>query len=96
MPSTITGETNDGTCGTALGSWAGVRASAGSTVSDITATRDAAALKHTHFSRRGTHIITRTFFEFDTSSVSVAPTEATLNIRGHGSSLDVLLDFIVV
>jgi|2_EtaG_2_1085320.scaffolds.fasta_scaffold08304_4 hypothetical protein len=94
MPSTITGGTNDGTCSSDFGSWDSVRASGGANVSNITLTRDANALRFIYATRRGTHRLYRAFFEFDTSSISVTPTEATLKIHGHGGIT--LLDCIVV
>ena len=93
MPSTVTGGTNDGTCKGALTSFASARNHAGFAVSDLTLTRDANALKYTYFSRRGKYQFFRVFFEFDTSGITIAPTEATLNIRGHANDA---LDVIVV
>ena len=77
----IIGGTNDGWCSAGVGSWNSMRSHAGSNF-DSNNTYDIVAVGITYFARRGTVLIKRAFFEFDTSGVSVVPSDATLKIQG--------------
>ena len=80
MP-TIYAEANDGFAGHGLAPWAETRNGAGNTV-DSNDQSDVEAVWHFYHSGRGTYGIRRAFFEFDTSDISAAPSEATLKIYG--------------
>ena len=78
---TIYSGTNDGHCGHGLAAWADARNGAGN-VFDSNDVRHANPVWHFYHSGRGTYGIYRAFFEFDTSGVTIAPSAATLKIRG--------------
>ena len=67
---TIIGGANDGYCGTALGTWANTRNSAGD-LYDSNNTGDIQAVYHLFAARRGTWLLRRAFFEFDTSGLII-------------------------
>jgi hypothetical protein len=66
-----------------------------SSVVDNPSGNDQFAIQHFFSSGRGggTHKFRRIFIHFDTSSISLTPSSATLNIRGHsaGNNADVIL-----
>ncbi len=66
-----------------------------SSVVDNPSGNDQFAIQHFFSSGRGggTHKFRRIFIHFDTSSISLTPSSATLNIRGHsiGNDADVIL-----
>jgi hypothetical protein len=77
----IVGGTNDGWCQNAVAGWAAARDHAGYSF-DSNNSIDITAVSHQYFIRRGTYIMRRAFFEFDTSGISVVPSAATLKIQG--------------
>ena len=80
MP-TIYSETNDGFAGHGLAPWADSRGGAGNAF-DSNDASDIEAVWSFYHSGRGTWGIRRAFFEFDTLGITVAPSAATLKIRG--------------
>ena len=82
---TIIGGANDGWCGTVLGTWVNTRDSDGD-LYDSNNSSDSQAVYHLFASRRGTWLLKRAFFEFDTSGISVAPSAATLKIHGYSNN----------
>ena len=85
MPS-IYGSTGDGYAASALvSSWVLARNSAGNTADNNNLRDPSASFIYVEAGRGGTlYGIRRSFMFFDTSSISVAPSEATLKIRGFG------------
>ena len=95
MPSTINGETADGWVQSYLqGTWAGLRqrtAPQWRIDDDNLRDVDAVTMYHTEGMRGSSYGMKRAFFDFDVSGITVEPTEATLNIRGHANGdLDVI------
>ena len=78
----IASNTNDGYCAQGLNSWVDARAGAGNGF-DSNNNQDANAVWQFYHLGRGTYGIYRAFFEFDTSGIADAPSEATLKIRGY-------------
>jgi hypothetical protein len=81
---TIAGGSNDGYCGTSLGTWANTRNHVGSTVDSNNAS-DTQAVFHFYHSGRGKWGIRRAFFEFNTLGISDEPSAATLKIYGYSN-----------
>ena len=79
---TIYSGTNDGMCGMGLRSWADARNGAGNSFDSNDARHGNPVWQYYH-SGRGTYGIYRAFFEFDTSGVTIAPSAATLKVKGH-------------
>ena len=79
---TIPSGSNDGYCGSGLGTWAAVRNNAGS-LFDSNNSSDTLAVHHFFSAGRGKYGIRRAFFEFDTSGISDTPVDATLKIHGY-------------
>ena len=73
---------------TSTTNWASARDATSGTVSS-TSTRDFLGIYASHTAGRGGGTLARVyryFFRFDTSGISVTPTNATLKIRGNGST----------
>ena len=79
---TIYSGTNDGMCGMGLRSWADARNGAGNSFDSNDARHGNPVWQYYH-SGRGTYGIYIAFFEFDTSGVTIAPSAATLKVKGH-------------
>ena len=79
---TIYAGTNDGMCASDLVSWVSARNHAGASF-DSDDLRDADGISIYYHAGRGNAGIKRSFFAFDTSGVSVAPTDGTLKIFGY-------------
>ena len=80
--------------GVGSGTFSTARESNADSVTDNPSTSDGNAIQHFFSSGRGggTHRLRRTFIHFDTSSVSVAPQDATINIVGNtNTSADVIV-----
>jgi hypothetical protein len=94
MP-TINANRVGGAIGAGSSTFSTARESNANTVTDNPSTSDSNAIQHFFSSGRGggTHRFRRVFIHFDTSSVSVAPQDATLRLVGHG---DVSADVIAV
>jgi len=73
-------------------SWANARDGTSATATGLATTRNTSAVRVSRAAARGggaAYNVYRSFFEFDTSGVSVTPTDATLKIYGFfGSSAD--------
>ena len=82
MPDIVGGD-NDGYIYTNPGAWNTIRAVTSAATADSNNTTDSNAVSHIYFTRRGTHVIRRAFFEFDTTGITtVAPSAATLKVFG--------------
>ena len=80
--------------GVGSGTFSTARESNADSVTDNPSTSDGNAIQHFFSSGRGggTHRLRRSFIHFDTSSVSVAPQDATINIVGtSNTSADVIV-----
>jgi|TARA_B100000287_G_scaffold139279_1_gene131222 hypothetical protein len=75
--------------------WAGARDGTSAAFTGITSTRSTQAVAADKSSARGggtVYNVARAFFEFNTSGISVAPTDATLKIYGYiGTSADLFV-----
>ena len=78
---TIYGGTNDGYCGHGLGTWSNMRNGAGNLYKS-NGTYNKNAVWHFYNAARGSYGIYRSFFEFDTSGITIAPSDAVLRIYG--------------
>ena len=85
MANVIISSTNDGFCGMGLRQWVDARNGAGNT-SNNNASSAGTAVQQYYHSGRGTWLIYRAFFEFDTSTISTAPATASLFIRGRSTA----------
>ena len=85
MPA-INASTNDGRIQAGLGSWASIR-NASSGNADNNNDQDVSGVLAFYSSRGGGSVgLVRSFFEFDTSGISVAPSSATFWLRGYAAS----------
>jgi hypothetical protein len=81
---------NDGSIRSSDGSWSSARQAFTGDQASSSDTRAAYAVRAILSS--GTYYVNRTFMAFDTSGISVAPTNATLSIRGYsGAYADVIV-----
>ena len=82
MANVIISSTNDGYCGMGLRNWVDARNGAGNSSNNSAGSATVTVQQYYH-SGRGTWQIYRAFFEFDTSTISTAPSTASLFIRGR-------------
>ena len=87
MP-TINANRTGSAIGVGSGTFSTARESNADTVVDNPSTSDSNAIQHFFSSGRGggTHKIRRVFIHFDTSGISVAPQDATINILGNANT----------
>ena len=81
MPTVVAGSHDGWAASPLLGTYAGARSHAGDGVG-ATSSYDIVAVWHYYASRRGKYGIRRAFFDFDTTSITVAPSAATFKVYG--------------
>ena len=84
----IFASTNDGNQGSALASWDAAHDHVGSSNPITTHTSYNFSIGANFISFRSAYFIRRSFFDFDTSGITVAPTEATLKLYVTSTSYD--------
>ena len=89
MSETIFASTNDGfQQGTLSGTWDAAHDHVGFGAPSISSTAYNFAIAANYISFRNAYFIRRSFFDFDTSGITVAPTEATLKLYVTSTSYD--------
>ena len=84
MPDIVATATDGWTRGGPVGpDWEDASNHAGTSI-DSNNTRDSEGVAALYFSMRGTYIVRRSYFMFNTTGISVAPASATLKIYGYG------------